>query len=46
MNLYLSVLATVATITSIARLWLAWLDYQRRWRSLPAYYYGQKAGPR
>jgi hypothetical protein len=39
---FLAVIATIGALARVARLWIAYLDYQRRWRSLPAHYYGQK----
>lgn len=36
MTLYLAVVATVATVTSILRLALAWADFRRRWVRLPS----------
>jgi hypothetical protein len=39
---FLAVIATIGALSSVARLVIAYLDYQRRWRQLPAHYYGQK----
>jgi hypothetical protein len=39
---FLAVIATIGALASVARLWIAYLDYQHRWRSLPAHYYGKK----
>jgi hypothetical protein len=39
---FLAVIATIGALSSVARLYIAYLDYQRRWRHLPPAYYGKK----
>jgi hypothetical protein len=35
-KVYFVIVAGLACATSIARLWIAWADYQRRWCKLPS----------
>jgi hypothetical protein len=39
---FLAVIATIGAMSSVARLVIAYLDFQYRWRHLPAHYYGKK----
>jgi len=39
---FLAVCAALGALSSVARLVIAYFDFQYRWRSLPAHYYGKK----
>jgi hypothetical protein len=39
---FLACVATIGAVASVLRLLVAWADYRRRWRYLPAHYAGKK----
>jgi hypothetical protein len=42
MTAYLMVIAAIALLAQLLRLWLAWLDYQHRWCRLPSEFFGKR----
>jgi hypothetical protein len=39
---FLAVCAGIGALSSVLRLVIAYLDFQYRWRHVPAHYYGKK----